>query len=77
MNTLLSLPCQNTTLEWFGFAQERMVDWSAKFQKALGLKLLEVTGDTDLDELASLDVVDILCTTPEKFGGIPEHTTGS
>lgn len=45
-----------------------MVDWTSKFQQSLGLKLLEVTGDTDTDELASLDSVDILCTTPEKFG---------
>lgn len=52
--------------------QERMADWSSKFGETLGLKILEVTGDTDFEEQTSIDALmdaaDIICTTPEKFG---------
>ena len=49
-------------------SQERMADWTGKFHSTLGLNLLEVTGDTDAEEWASMDRTDIICTTPEKFG---------
>ena len=45
-----------------------MTDWSAKFGGALDLSVMEVTGDTEISDPAQLDAVDIICTTPEKFG---------
>ena len=60
-----------------------MADWRCKFEGTLGLKVLEVTGDTEVSETADLDAADIICTTPEKFGELcacwsvhePESTT--
>ena len=51
-----------------GMVQERVADWRCKFEGSLGLKVLEVTGDTEVSETADLDAADIICTTPEKFG---------
>ena len=48
--------------------QERVQDWQEKFGRALGLDVLELTGDSDVGDSLALDAVDIICTTPEKFG---------
>ncbi|KAI8467024.1 MAG: hypothetical protein J3K34DRAFT_47254 [Monoraphidium minutum] len=45
--------------------QERHQDWSARFSP-LGLSVLELSGDSDL-EPRELEGADLICTTPEKF----------
>ncbi|KAG7669274.1 putative DExH-box ATP-dependent RNA helicase DExH17 [Nannochloris sp. 'desiccata'] len=47
--------------------QEKAAEWTQKFGRTLGLSIKEVTGDTDQEDLASIDSADIICTTPEKF----------
>lgn len=49
--------------------QERLKDWDRKFVKALGKKMVELTGEFTPDVLA-LKEADIICTTPEKWDGI-------
>ena len=48
-----------------------MRDWHARFGQKLGLRCIELTGDTDATDAAELDCADIICTTPEKFGELP------
>lgn len=48
--------------------QERQQDWQARFGTALGLKVLQLTGDDNADPLEDLEAADIICSTPEKFG---------
>ena len=45
---------------------ERQRDWSRKFVSA-GLKVQELTGDTELSELRRVQTADIIITTPEKW----------
>ncbi|XP_074641292.1 putative ATP-dependent DNA helicase HFM1 [Tubulanus polymorphus] len=45
---------------------ERFEDWRMKFG-TLGLKCMELTGDTQLDDLFELQSVNIILTTPEKW----------
>ncbi|EDU40828.1 ATP-dependent DNA helicase MER3 [Pyrenophora tritici-repentis Pt-1C-BFP] len=45
---------------------ERQRDWEAKFTK-LGLKCAELTGDTDVSDLQSVQSANIIITTPEKW----------
>ncbi|KAK1917347.1 hypothetical protein P3342_000060 [Pyrenophora teres f. teres] len=45
---------------------ERQRDWEAKFTK-LGLKCAELTGDTDVPDLQSVQSANIIITTPEKW----------
>jgi len=52
--------------------RERMEDWGAKFVKALGYKLQELTGDAAPD-MAALQSADIIATTPEKWDGVSRH----
>ena len=52
--------------------RERMDDWGRKFVKGLGLKLMELTGDSAPDARA-LATADILATTPEKWDGVSRH----
>jgi replicative superfamily II helicase len=52
--------------------QERQQDWQARFGAALGLKVLQLTGDDDADSLEDLEAADIICSTPEKFGEAAE-----
>ncbi len=47
--------------------QERSADWQKRFG-ALGLVCRELTGDTEVAELADINSADIICTTPEKIG---------
>lgn len=39
-----------------------------RFTRVLGLSVVELSGDTEPSPL-ELDAADIICTTPEKFGG--------
>lgn len=52
--------------------RERMKDWKEKFDKKLGKKLVELTGDYTPDVL-SLMKSDIITTTPEKWDGISRN----
>lgn len=47
--------------------QEKAKDWSERLGSSLGIKCLELTGDTDPDA-GALEAADVICTTPEKFG---------
>lgn len=49
--------------------QERRADWQDRFGRVLGLKVVQLTGDDDTEGLDELETADIICTTPEKFGG--------
>jgi replicative superfamily II helicase len=55
--------------------QQKLQEWTERFGSVLGLKCLEVTGDSDPDPL-ELEQADILCSTPEKFG-TSRNTTAS
>lgn len=46
--------------------QERMSDWGARFGARLGLRCLELSGDTEPDH-REIESADIICSTPEKF----------
>jgi replicative superfamily II helicase len=48
--------------------QEKLRDFQERFGRVLGLKCCEVTGDIEPDP-QELEAADIICTTPEKFGG--------
>jgi hypothetical protein len=48
--------------------QERQMDWQARFGQALGLKVIQLTGDDDSLSLDDLESADVICSTPEKFG---------
>ena len=50
-------------------ARERLEDWQNKLGKSLGLKVLELTGDTTPD-MELLKKADILVVTPEKWDSI-------
>ena len=52
--------------------KERMKDWGSRFDKILGHKVVELTGDVTPD-LAALASARILCTTPEKWDGISRN----
>lgn len=49
--------------------RERVKDWKARLVRQMGLKLVELTGDTTPDTRSIRDA-DIIITTPEKFDGI-------
>ncbi|KAF2663905.1 Sec63-domain-containing protein [Microthyrium microscopicum] len=49
--------------------RERVLDWSKRLAKPLGLKLVELTGDNTPDTRTIRDA-DIIITTPEKWDGI-------
>ena len=46
--------------------QERYQDWSTRFAK-VGIRVMELTGDTENDVLGALSRVHIILTTPEKW----------
>ena len=48
---------------------ERLRDWGDKFERRLGKRVVELTGDVTPD-LAALKRSDIIITTPEKWDGI-------
>ncbi len=50
-------------------ARERLKDWRRKFGSALGLSVLELTGDVTPDT-GALRRADIIVTTPEKWDGV-------
>lgn len=52
--------------------KERLKDWSARFVKLLGKKVVELSGDVTPD-IQALGSADILCTTPEKWDGISRN----
>lgn len=45
---------------------ERYNDWKKKLEP-LGLKCMELTGDTDVDDFYRLHEVQVILTTPEKW----------
>lgn len=53
-------------------ARERMEDWSERFGKQLGKKIVELTGDFTPD-VGALDTAQLIITTPEKWDGISRH----
>jgi hypothetical protein len=57
--------------------QERQMDWQARFGQALGLKVIQLTGDDDSLSLDDLESADIICSTPEKFGELVSWTSHS
>lgn len=48
---------------------ERQVDWSRRFS-GLGLKVMELTGDTEGSETRAVAGADLVVTTPEKWDSI-------
>lgn len=48
--------------------QEKCRCWQQSFGQRLGLRVEELTGDSDDAEATGLDEADIICTTPEKLG---------
>lgn len=52
--------------------KERMKDWTQRFQKVLGRRVVELSGDVTPD-IAALAKADIMCTTPEKWDGISRN----
>jgi antiviral helicase SLH1 len=49
--------------------RERVLDWSSRLTRPMGLKLVELTGDNTPDTRTIRDA-DIIITTPEKWDGI-------
>ncbi|ESL11076.1 RNA helicase [Trypanosoma rangeli SC58] len=49
--------------------KERVRDWGARFDRRLGRRVLELSGDVNPD-ISALVRADILCTTPEKWDGL-------
>ncbi|CAJ0932250.1 unnamed protein product, partial [Mesorhabditis belari] len=49
--------------------RERVSDWKEKFQRKLGYKVLELSGDYT-PEVSELNAAPILITTPEKWDGV-------
>ena len=49
--------------------RERVDDWRRKFEKTLGKKVVELTGDTSPD-IRAIERADVIVTTPEKWDGI-------
>ena len=47
--------------------RERMQDWKVRLEKNLGLKVVELTGDTAPD-MRMIGEADVIVTTPEKWG---------
>lgn len=47
--------------------QEKHRDWSNKFGRSLNLKCQELTGDTEVFNIRSLQEMDIILTTPEVY----------
>ena len=52
--------------------RERLIDWSNKFGKKLGKKVIELTGDYT-PNIRALQTADIVVTTPEKWDGISRN----
>eukprot|EP00744_Colponema_vietnamica_P004990 GILI01007369.1.p1 GENE.GILI01007369.1~~GILI01007369.1.p1 ORF type:complete len:1506 (-),score=381.72 GILI01007369.1:171-4298(-) len=52
--------------------KERLKDWGGRFDKILGHKVVELSGDVTPD-MAALASARILCTTPEKWDGISRN----
>ncbi len=50
-------------------AKERLKDWTKKIEKALGRKVVELTGDFTPDQEQLLEA-EVIITTPEKWDGI-------
>jgi replicative superfamily II helicase len=66
MQTLTVTPTATATAR--ALVQERHHDWSERFGP-LGLSVVELSGDND-SEGRDLEGADLICTTPEKFGGL-------
>lgn len=49
--------------------RERVKDWGSRFERQMGIKLVELTGDNTPDT-SSIRQADIIITTPEKWDGI-------
>jgi activating signal cointegrator complex subunit 3 len=52
--------------------KERLKDWGERFDKKLGRKVVELSGDVTPD-ITALSKAEILCTTPEKWDGISRN----
>lgn len=48
---------------------ERLLDWDRRFS-SLGLKCIELTGDSDISELHCAYSYQIILTTPEKWDSL-------
>lgn len=66
VNTASAIPRSVYIAPLKALCQERGEDWKAKFQ-GLGLKVIEVTGDTEESSLRKVAVGHIILTTPEKW----------
>lgn len=55
---------------------EKAVDWEKKFS-ALGMRVLEVTGDTQEVELYQLEKADLILSTPEKWDSMTRRWNAS
>ena len=49
--------------------RERIDDWKVRFEKKLGKRVVELTGDTSPD-IRAIEKADVIVTTPEKWDGI-------
>lgn len=49
--------------------RERIEDWKIRFEKRLGRKVVELTGDVTPD-VRAISSADVIVTTPEKWDGI-------
>ena len=51
--------------------QEKVKEWQHRLGSSLGLRVEELTGDSDsMQDIGRTEDADIICTTPEKFGNI-------
>ena len=51
--------------------QEKVKEWQHRLGSSLGLRVEELTGDSDsMQDIGRTEDADIICTTPEKFGDI-------
>ena len=51
--------------------QEKVKEWKHRLGSSLGLRIEELTGDSDsMQDIGRTEDADIICTTPEKFGNI-------
>ena len=60
-----------TSLLACSVVQEKVKEWQHRLGSSLGLRVEELTGDSDsLQDIGRTEDADIICTTPEKFGKI-------
>ncbi|XP_076434593.1 putative ATP-dependent DNA helicase HFM1, partial [Babylonia areolata] len=69
----VQLPLRDIKVVYIGpmksLCGERVDDWRRKLSP-LGLECLELTGDSDLSDVANLHHAQVICTTPEKWDSV-------